>query len=367
MNKFVLVLFLSSIVNFVSPIMMMGKFVIKNTPFSLTLEEFGNILKIPFTGQVSETEMWRLDHLPNGVPNKGPYKTKLPSPNAIKSHVQIRRQGKVIRFKSQKEIVVDKNEILTNEIKPHMISWIDIIRENVICVRGNKDHASACLCHMLYCVETSIPYNLAFFILKRMEKTRSKPKELLPYGMLLTRLYKFVVSSSLVLASDLYISYDPVMTALAPFYKRKRRTDHGKKRSRESNSNSSSSVVNLSSSSHLSQNSNDEESFFSTFYITLQPLDEPLFENIPTSPSSSHLNSYSLLNLKFYLFKRKVGMSIGKGTKVNWKEAKRIDEREVEAKVILMNNRPYDICTLFILLIAYYLLDFIYESLKFIC
>ncbi|GJT95081.1 retrovirus-related pol polyprotein from transposon TNT 1-94 [Tanacetum coccineum] len=45
-------------------------------------------------------------------------------------------------------------------------------------IGGHKDYVSACLCHMLYCIETSTPYNLAFFILK--------PKELLPYGMLLT-------------------------------------------------------------------------------------------------------------------------------------------------------------------------------------
>ncbi|GJU11896.1 putative ribonuclease H-like domain-containing protein [Tanacetum coccineum] len=55
---------------------------------------------------------------------------------------------------------------------------VDIIRENVICLGGHQDHVSAYLCHMLYCIETSTPYNLAFFILKRIEKTQNKPKEL---------------------------------------------------------------------------------------------------------------------------------------------------------------------------------------------
>nr|GEV91269.1 retrovirus-related Pol polyprotein from transposon TNT 1-94 [Tanacetum cinerariifolium] len=75
-----------------------------------------------------------------------------------------------------------------------MKPWVNIIRENAICLGGHKDYVFACLCHMLYCIETSTRYNLAFFILKRMEKTRNKPKELLPYGMLLTRLFKHVVS-----------------------------------------------------------------------------------------------------------------------------------------------------------------------------
>ncbi|GJR26710.1 hypothetical protein Tco_1102942 [Tanacetum coccineum] len=134
-------------------------FVIQNKSFSLTLEEFGQILKIPFKGQASNTEMWSLDHLSVSVPSRGLYKTKPPSPRVIKSFIQVPRQGQETRTKNKKTVVVG----------------------------GHKDHVSACLCHMLYCIETSTSYNLAFFILKRMEKTRFKPKELLPYGMILTR------------------------------------------------------------------------------------------------------------------------------------------------------------------------------------
>ncbi|GJV25043.1 pentatricopeptide repeat-containing protein [Tanacetum coccineum] len=207
--------------------------------FSLTLEEFGQILKIPFKGHASHTDMWSLDYLSISVPSKGCYKTTPPSPSVVKSFIQIPRQGQVTRTKNKKTIVVDKNEILTREIQPHMKPWVDIIHENVICLGGHKDHVSACLCHMLYCIETSTRYNLAFFILKRMEKTRSKPKELLPYGMLLTRLFKHVVSVFPELAIDLYISHDRVMHPLAPHYERKTRSDHGKKRPRESNASSS--------------------------------------------------------------------------------------------------------------------------------
>ncbi|GJS09672.1 hypothetical protein Tco_0366468 [Tanacetum coccineum] len=45
-------------------------FVIQNKPFSLTLEEFSQVLKIPFKGQASTTEMWSLDHLSVSVPSK---------------------------------------------------------------------------------------------------------------------------------------------------------------------------------------------------------------------------------------------------------------------------------------------------------
>ncbi|GJW15767.1 hypothetical protein Tco_0019900 [Tanacetum coccineum] len=181
-------------------------FVIQSKSFSLTLEEFGQILKIPFKGQVSHTDMWLLDYLSISAPSKGRYKTTPPSPNVIKSLIQVPRQGQVTRTKNKKPVVVDKNEILTREIQPHMKPWVDIIRENVICLGGHRDH----------------------------------------------------------LAIDHYISYDRVMHPLAPHYERKTRFDHGKKRPRDSSASSSSTTLNNPSSSHPLDDSvdvNDEESF----------------------------------------------------------------------------------------------------------
>ncbi|GKE60776.1 hypothetical protein Tco_1511143 [Tanacetum coccineum] len=99
-----------------------------------------------------------------------------------------------------------------------------------------------------------------------MERTQSKPKELLPYGMLLTRLFKHVVSIFPELAIDSYISHDRVMHPLAPHYKRKTRSDRGKKRPCESNSSSSYTTLNHPSSSHPLDDTldeNNDESFHS--------------------------------------------------------------------------------------------------------
>ncbi|GKB25357.1 hypothetical protein Tco_0864758 [Tanacetum coccineum] len=210
--------------------------------------------------------MWSLDHLSVSVPSRGLYKTKPPSPRVIKSLLQVPRQGQETRTKNKKTIVVGENEFLTREIQTHMKHWVEIIRENAICLGGHRDHVSACLCHMLYCIKTSTPYNLAFFILKRMEKTRFKPKDLLPYGMLLTRLFKHVVSVSPELAFDHYLSHDRAMHLLAPYYERKTRADQGKKRPHESNASSSSTTQNHPSSfiplDHM-VDENDDESFHS--------------------------------------------------------------------------------------------------------
>ncbi|GKE60738.1 hypothetical protein Tco_1511105 [Tanacetum coccineum] len=99
-----------------------------------------------------------------------------------------------------------------------------------------------------------------------MEKTRNEPKELLPYRMLLTRSFKHVVTIFLELAIDHYLSFDRVMHPFAPYYERKTRSDHGKKRPRDSNASSSSTILNHSSSSHPLDDIvdvNDEASFHS--------------------------------------------------------------------------------------------------------
>ncbi|GJV70241.1 retrovirus-related pol polyprotein from transposon TNT 1-94 [Tanacetum coccineum] len=80
------------------------------------------------------------------------------------------------------------------------------------------------------------------------------------------RLFKHVVSVFPELAIDHYISHDRVMHALAPYYERKTRSDHGKKRPRESNASSSSTTLNHPSSSRPLDDTideNDDESFHS--------------------------------------------------------------------------------------------------------
>nr|GEU49658.1 hypothetical protein [Tanacetum cinerariifolium] len=99
-----------------------------------------------------------------------------------------------------------------------------------------------------------------------MEKTRNKPKELLPYGILLTRLFKHVVSVSPKLAFDQYLLHD--MHLLAPYYERKTRSNYDKKRPCESNTRSVSSFTtqnhhSLSIPLDATGDENDDESFHS--------------------------------------------------------------------------------------------------------
>ncbi|GKB19771.1 hypothetical protein Tco_0853694 [Tanacetum coccineum] len=116
-----------------------------------------------------------------------------------------------------------------------------------------------------------------------MEKTRNKTKELLPYGMLLTRLFKHVVSTFPELAIDHYILYDRVMHPLAPHYERKTRSDHGKKRPRDSNASSSSTTLNHPSSFHPLDD-------------IINEIDEELFRSNSSSPSQNVASSSNVVS-----------------------------------------------------------------------
>ncbi|GJW28412.1 hypothetical protein Tco_0045287 [Tanacetum coccineum] len=196
-----------------------------------------------------------LDDLPYSVPTGGPYQTNPSSPDDIKLLVQIERQGVVTRIRHEQEIVVKDNQILTREITYVMKTWVDIIWENVFCLGGNWDHVPTCLCHMLFCIATSTQYNIAYFIAKRIEFVTKQGRLILPYGMLLTRMFDHIMSENPELSNHLYVLYDRVMYPFASQQERKTRKDYGMRRG--CTFTSSSSAFGQPSSSHLNDDDND--------------------------------------------------------------------------------------------------------------
>ncbi|GJY32870.1 hypothetical protein Tco_0417339 [Tanacetum coccineum] len=191
------------------------------------------------------------------VPSSGLYQTTPPTPDEIKLYVQVEREDPLTRIRHDQVIDVEENQILTREIIPIMKTWVDIICENVFCLGGNRDHVPGCLCHMLYCIATTTNYNLAFFVAKRMELATKQTRLILPYGMLLTRLFSHVMSNNPELSNDRYIFYDRVMYPLAAQYERKTQKDYSTKRGRHSTSASSSFAFGQPSSSHHIDDDND--------------------------------------------------------------------------------------------------------------
>ncbi|GJX88866.1 pentatricopeptide repeat-containing protein [Tanacetum coccineum] len=169
-------------------------FMIQHEFITLTLAQFGQILKIPYNGQAVFTNEWDLASLEYSQETEGPYCTELPTPDDIRRLLELERVVVDRTIKSQ-TVSLNPNQILTKELSPDMKQWEELIRENVFGLGGHRDRLPACLAHMLYCVVAEEQYNLAYFFVKRIQCARDTPTANLPYGMFLTRLYRHVMET----------------------------------------------------------------------------------------------------------------------------------------------------------------------------
>ncbi|GJS40941.1 hypothetical protein Tco_0565984 [Tanacetum coccineum] len=189
-------------------------FMIQHEFITLTLAQFGQILKIPYNGQAVFTNEWDLASLEYSQETEGPYSTDLPTPDDIRRLLELERVMVDRTIKSQ-TVTLTPNQILTKELSPDMKQWEELIRENVFGLGGHRDHLPACLAHMLYCVVAEEQYNLAYFFVKRIECARANPTANLPYGMFLTRLYRHIMEAYPHLDNGIYDIVDRVMRPLA--------------------------------------------------------------------------------------------------------------------------------------------------------
>nr|GEX90093.1 pentatricopeptide repeat-containing protein [Tanacetum cinerariifolium] len=88
-----------------------------------------------------------------------------------------------------------------------------------------------------------------------MEWVTKQARLILPYGMLLTRLFDFIIDENPELQNESYVLYDRVMNPLAAQLERKPRRDRGTTRGRHS---TSSSALNQPSLSHLNDDDDDD-------------------------------------------------------------------------------------------------------------
>ncbi|GJU79122.1 hypothetical protein Tco_1276192 [Tanacetum coccineum] len=204
-------------------------FMIQHEFITLTLAQFGQILKIPYNGQAVFTNEWDLASLEYSQETEGPYSTDLPTPNDIRRLLELER----------------------------VMQWEELIRENVFGLGGHRDHLPACLAHMLYCVVAKEQYNLAYFFVKRIKCARANPTANLPYGMFFTRLYRHIMEAYPHLDNGIYDIVDRVMRPLALKQTRQTRSDYGK--ARHSVSSSSSHYQGTSSHQHDDDDDDDFE------------------------------------------------------------------------------------------------------------
>ncbi|GJS00173.1 hypothetical protein Tco_0316681 [Tanacetum coccineum] len=254
-------------------------FMIQNEFITLSLVEFGQILKIPYNGQAFFTNEWDLSSLAFFQETEGPYYTDLPTFEEIHQFLQFQCVESNRTIKS-KIVTLSPNQVPTKEFRQDLKRWEELICENVFRLGGHKDHLPACLTHILYCILAEQQYNLTYFFVKRIESARATSTANLPYGMFLTRLFRHVMVIYSHLDNVIYNVVDRVIRTLALRQTRKPRSDRGMPKA--CHSVSSSSTHYYGSSSH---HENDEEDKDDT--KTPSPKHQLSYLSAPNSPSKT--------------------------------------------------------------------------------
>nr|GEU49523.1 pentatricopeptide repeat-containing protein [Tanacetum cinerariifolium] len=113
-----------------------------------------------------------------------------------------------------------------------------------------------------------------------------KARLILPYDMLLTRLFDIIIDENPELQNESYILYDRVMNPLTAQLERKPRRDRGTTRGRHS---TSSSTFNQPSSYHLNEDDDDDGNYEGTLRAsTPSPICD---EDVTTTPSPTTTSS----------------------------------------------------------------------------
>ena len=155
-------------------------------------------------GKVPLTSLDSIDRNPT-------YATPLISKEVIREHLFVRTSN-TRKNRSGKEVDKDPFGMELNELKPQFKKWEEVLRANFISSIGNRDHVNTCLCYMLYSISTGQPFNLAYYMAKRMADIPLFGTTALPYGMLLTRPFRAIspippMTRELVLTTLSFLTY----------------------------------------------------------------------------------------------------------------------------------------------------------------
>ncbi|GKA13640.1 hypothetical protein Tco_0693286 [Tanacetum coccineum] len=160
-------------------------FTIRDNDFIMTLEKFGQVLQIPCNRTCVFSKECSLELLNITREKHVPCQTNLPNIEDVVQNICI---------PSSHQNYSNPTIILRYNLPPNIKDWELIIHENVICVDTHKTSLDACSAIMLYNLKKSQDFNLAYFIAHNIESVKNQVDCPLPYGLLITRLYQFVLA-----------------------------------------------------------------------------------------------------------------------------------------------------------------------------
>ncbi|GJT66790.1 hypothetical protein Tco_1018270 [Tanacetum coccineum] len=186
------------------------------TPSPATVKIFFFIFleKLPARVYMFSTE-WSISSLPNCIdPNPTIYLPPIEDPKVVCDTIFYERPPSKTRKIKMKPVVLDPYQMVSFKVKLHFKKWETILKENAVSLSRYKDHPNACMAYMLYCLTIHKPFNLAYYIAKRIESVTRSNVMVLPYRMLLTRLYRHVHTTYPFAISNIHYLVDHVMIPL---------------------------------------------------------------------------------------------------------------------------------------------------------
>ncbi|GJU75785.1 hypothetical protein Tco_1272855 [Tanacetum coccineum] len=160
-------------------------FTIRNKDSIMSLEKFGKILQIPFQGTCVFSKECSLELLNPTHEKHIFYQSNIPKiPDVISS----------ISMPSNHQNHSNLSIVYRDDLLPNIKYWELILRENVICSDTHKSSIDACSAIMLYHLQTCQRFNLAYYIAHKIKNVKNRVDCPLPYGLLITRLYKHVLA-----------------------------------------------------------------------------------------------------------------------------------------------------------------------------
>ncbi|GJW78083.1 hypothetical protein Tco_0139765 [Tanacetum coccineum] len=97
---------------------------------------------------------------------------------------------------TQAQLLRDPNKLYVDDIRPDLKGWELCFKENFFCSIDKRNKVKACTPYMLYYLTIGRKFNFTSMIIYRMEKVIKKRKGSMPFAMLLTRLYKHILTTN---------------------------------------------------------------------------------------------------------------------------------------------------------------------------
>ncbi|GJV85596.1 hypothetical protein Tco_1525494 [Tanacetum coccineum] len=158
---------------------------------------------------------WSISSFPTCIdPNPTIYLPPIEDPKVARNTIFYESPPRKTHKIKKKPVVLDPYQMVSSKVKLDFKKWETILSKNVVSLSGNKDHPNACMAYMLYCLTIHKQFNLAYYIAKIMESVTRSDVMVLPYGLLLTRLYRYVHTTYPFAISDIHYLVDHVMIPL---------------------------------------------------------------------------------------------------------------------------------------------------------